>query len=143
MRTPFNRVAGLNCFANLLAALLLCLSAQGPAFAQQQVAVAGEAEAPHEISKPTLADAKPPIQAPRKVGCTRPDYPTEAIMKGLSGTVKIRFFIADDGSVPTAEVVKSTGAALLDELGLKAIKGCQFQPAPGSWQTVEYRWDND
>lgn len=125
--------------ATAFAAVLLCLSVQGSTFAQQQAPATGQDLVPEGGSKPTST----PTQAPRAVGCARPDYPVEAIMKGLSGTVKIRFFIAEDGSVPAAEVVKSTGSALLDDLGLKAIKGCQFPPAPGSWQTVEYRWDND
>ena len=67
-------------------------------------------------------------QALRKVVYKEePAYPDIAVQMALHGTVKIRIWIASDGSVRRLEYVG--GHPLLAESALKAIKNWKFEPA--------------
>jgi TonB family protein len=67
-------------------------------------------------------------QAVRKIVYkVEPAYPEIVAKMGLHGMVKIKIWIAPDGSVRRLEYVG--GHPLLAESALKAIKNWRFQPA--------------
>lgn len=58
---------------------------------------------------------------------SRKEYPYMAMRRNLTGTVTVQVTIGADGSLYGAEVVSSSGAKMLDEAGLKAVKNsCPF-----------------
>lgn len=58
---------------------------------------------------------------------SRKEYPYMAMRRNLTGTVTVQVTIGVDGSLYGAEVVSSSGAKMLDEAGLKAVKNsCPF-----------------
>lgn len=58
---------------------------------------------------------------------SRKEYPYMAMRRNLTGTVTVQVTIGADGSLYGAEVVSSSGAKVLDEAGLKAVKNsCPF-----------------
>ena len=62
-------------------------------------------------------------------------YPVEALAKGWTGEVTVRFRLTEDGSlVPGAlSVVTGSGRALLDEAALRAVtKSAPFASPPKS-----------
>lgn len=61
-------------------------------------------------------------------GECRGPYPQEAKDLGIEGTVKLLVEIAADGSVASVQVLKSLGYGL-DEVALRALNACRFNPA--------------
>jgi protein TonB len=60
-------------------------------------------------------------------------YPAEAARRGQSGQGELRFILRKDGSVPTVEILKSSGVTLLDQYIVNAIRLAQpFPPIPTS-----------
>lgn len=57
----------------------------------------------------------------------QPEYPTIAAKMNLHGTVKLKIWIKDDGSVRRLEYVG--GHPLLAESALKAVKNWKYQTA--------------
>lgn len=58
---------------------------------------------------------------------SRKEYPYMAMRRNLTGTVTVQVTIGVDGSLYGAEVISSSGAKMLDEAGLKAVKNsCPF-----------------
>jgi protein TonB len=75
-------------------------------------------------------------------------YPEAALRYGLQGKLALEFTILGDGRLAALRLVRSSGSALLDEEGLRAIKAAApFPPIP-AWikpnplpisATMEYR----
>ncbi|MBI5488895.1 MAG: TonB family protein [Deltaproteobacteria bacterium] len=61
----------------------------------------------------------------------RKRYPPLARRRGVSGTVEVSFAVAEDGTVAEARVASSSGAALLDEAALEAVRGAAPFPVGG------------
>ncbi|MBI5500770.1 MAG: TonB family protein [Deltaproteobacteria bacterium] len=65
----------------------------------------------------------------------RKRYPPVARRRGISGTVEVAFVVAADGTVAEVRVALPSGAALLDEAALEAVRaaapfavgGCRFE----------------
>jgi len=57
----------------------------------------------------------------------QPEYPLIALRLNLHGTVRIKIWVASDGSVRRTEYVG--GHPLLAESALKAVKNWKYQPA--------------
>lgn len=73
------------------------------------------------------------------VSSTEPDYPAIAAKLSLHGVVKLKAWIAPDGTVRRLEYVG--GHPLLAESALKAVKLWKFQPAAAeSNQVVEVKF---
>jgi protein TonB len=66
-------------------------------------------------------------QAPRPIKLTRPQYPQEAFVKKIEGTVEVEILIDATGRVVRARVVKSI--PLLDAAAIETVKQWIFQPA--------------
>lgn len=66
-----------------------------------------------------------------------PAYPSFARRQGYEGRVIIRVRVSSMGSVGAAQVVRSSGYAMLDETALSAIKRWRFRPAQQGGKPVE------
>jgi TonB family protein len=78
--------------------------------------------------------------------CTMPEYPYGALRYEDTGTVKLRFLVAADGSVRRMRKSVSSGHPQLDNAAAFALARCSFRPATvdgkpvATWQAVEYVW---
>jgi periplasmic protein TonB len=63
-------------------------------------------------------------------------YPGNARRRGIEGTVSVRFTIHGSGSVGEIQIVRSSGAALLDKASLETIRRCAFPPPPRASMTL-------
>lgn len=61
---------------------------------------------------------------------SKKEYPSAARARQVEGRVTVRFTIAEDGSVRTAEVVKSSKKGILDEAALNAVRASSPFPRP-------------
>ena len=66
-------------------------------------------------------------QPPRPIRITRPEYPQEAFVKKIEGTVLVEILIDRRGRVVRARVIESI--PLLDAAALKTVKQWIFSPA--------------
>lgn len=84
------------------------------------------------------AMAQPPAPAsapqrawtqPRALGALRPDFPPAAQAAGHFGDLTLRFVVTEQGQVRDVQVLQSTGSALLDAAGRRAVEAQAFDPA--------------
>ena len=66
-----------------------------------------------------------------------PDYPPEAISRGLQGVVWLRLFIDDEGDVRVVKLLKSSGHGLLDNAAIHAVKTWSGTPAERGGRPVD------
>jgi protein TonB len=86
--------------------------------------------------EPTQASALASPNAPRQLQPgdlkrTRympPEYPKDALKRGLGGEVRVRFTLDADGKVKSAEVVNSSPAEVFDRAALDAVRRWRFKP---------------
>jgi protein TonB len=71
---------------------------------------------------------------PRIIRQTKPEYPREAFVKKVQGTVLVEILINVDGRVAHARVLRSI--PLLDEAALAAVRQWLFEPAVKSGRPV-------
>jgi len=76
---------------------------------------------------------------PRALRDIRPDYPTEADRRRLSGSVKLQIKLEADGRVSDIEVVESTPEGMFDESALAAFRQARFSPAQRNGRPVRAR----
>jgi TonB family protein len=81
-----------------------------------------------------------------KEACGAPAYSMMSLTEEQEGDVKVKLFIAPDGSVTDAKVVESSGYTMLDKASLRAGVKCKFKPAAKDsdiaqgWVNVRYTW---
>jgi len=80
--------------------------------------------ASRRVSSGTAAQIPPRLRDNRP-----PDYPLEALRRGLEGTVLLRVHVAADGRVAKVEVLDSSGHPILDAAAVRAVSSWQFAPA--------------
>lgn len=68
-----------------------------------------------------------PDRPPRPLRMTKPQYPREAFVKKLEGTVVLEILIDDQGHVVQARVLRSV--AMLDQAALETVQSWLFVPA--------------
>src|SRR4029079_2664468 len=66
-------------------------------------------------------------QPPRPIKITKPQYPQEAFVKKIEGTVEVEILIDAGGNVARARVVQSIPA--LDQAALQTVYQWRFSPA--------------
>ena len=72
------------------------------------------------------------IQAPKAVtshAVVAGDYPVSALREGRQGTVAIRYFVDENGSVSEARIDGSSGIKSLDDAATALVKRWKFEPA--------------
>ena len=90
---------------------------------------------------PTHAKASGPAAASAGAVREYARYVSQALSKtrpkgaGGLGTVRIKFVIAADGSLASAEIAKSSGSTKLDTTALEAVRHAKF-PAPPPGMTI-------
>jgi protein TonB len=84
--------------------------------------------------------AEPPLEPPRYnaayLSNPPPTYPLSARRRGIEGTVLVRAEVAAGGECLRAELKKSSGAEVLDQAALEAVKKWRFVPAKRGTQAV-------
>ncbi len=99
---------------------------QGPSPMPRRVAKSPSFKASVAIEKLAgTADREPPDLS----GNRPPTYPTEAIRRGLEGTVLLRLHIGFTGQVDRVEIVRSSGHAILDRAAVDAVRSWHGRPA--------------
>jgi protein TonB len=86
--------------------------------------------------EPSQDSALASLNAPRplpsgKLKRTRyvpPEYPKDALKRGLGGEVRVRFTLDADGKVRSAEVVNASPADVFDRAALDAVRRWRFKP---------------
>ncbi len=68
-------------------------------------------------------------QPPKPVYFAPPKYPYEAMRKGISGKVVLKFVVAPDGRAYEPEVISSEPEGVFDEAALETIGKYKFKPA--------------
>ena len=66
-----------------------------------------------------------------------PRYPTAAREQGLEGVVVLSVLVRHDGRVDDARVAVSSGASVLDQAALAAVRTWLFAPATQAGRPVE------
>lgn len=117
----------------LLALLLLRTSfswaqAEAVALTESSQTAAGASAAPAPAAPPTVyhaADEMPAFpggaEAFQKFLRKELKYPDDALRRGISGRVFIRFIVTDEGRIRDAEIVKGLGSGL-DEEALRLVR---------------------
>lgn len=68
----------------------------------------------------------------------KPNYPELARRRGKEGKVAVRVIADADGNVTSAEVVRSSGSAALDQAALKQAKKAKIKAQPGKPVTMNF-----
>ncbi|MGE5028285.1 MAG: energy transducer TonB, partial [Betaproteobacteria bacterium] len=89
---------------------------------------------------PVQPVAEPAIEPPRYnaayLSNPPPAYPLAARRRSIEGTVLVRAEISTGGECLRAELKKTSGAAMLDQAALEAVKKWRFVPAKRGSQAV-------
>jgi periplasmic protein TonB len=109
----------------------------------------------------TAAVAPPAEPAPKPVAVTAPSfsaaylsnpapaYPIAARRRGQEGVVLVEALVSESGLPKEVRLGKSSGAALLDEAAIQAVKGWKFTPARqgeravAAWVAIPIRFKLD
>ena len=84
---------------------------------------------PEPAPVPSIDSTGAESAEPRYAVNTPPEYPRQAYLKGIEGTVIILAEVNDRG-VPTAVAVeRSSGSPILDQAATRAVRGWLFSPA--------------
>lgn len=75
---------------------------------------------------------------PRAVGSIRPVYPESARRQGVSGWVKLRLKIDEQGRVAEVEAVEARPRGVFDAAAAEAFKQARFEPARRQGLPVRY-----
>jgi protein TonB len=93
------------------------------------------------------AAAKPSILNIQSCAPRVEDYPSDALRDNLQGTVRLRFTVAASGELKEVALVRSSGAASLDQAAAKRLSRCKFAAAKSadgssieSSLELEYVW---
>lgn len=99
------------------------------ASAEDQVEAVERDDSRVASAEPAAADSNG-INKPVPVSTVRPEYPRSAVMRKVSGTVRIRVLVSESGRVLKAEVISSPDPmGSLDRAALTAVRAWKFNPA--------------
>jgi protein TonB len=106
--------------------------------AMQQAPVAAAPPAPPSPapSQPASEPVSPPRYNADYLSNPPPTYPLAARRRGIEGTVLVRAEISAGGECLRVELKKTSGAGMLDNAALEAVKMWRFVPAKRGSQAV-------
>ena len=88
-------------------------------------------------AEPVATDANG-ISKPVPLSTVRPEYPRSAVMRKVSGTVKVRVLVSESGRVLKAEVISSPDPmGALDRAALTAVRAWTFDPARRNGRPIQ------
>lgn len=93
----------------------------------------GQATSPAETA-PATANADRDAAVLQRVP---PEYPTEALRDGRSGTVLLKVRIGADGTANAIDIEKSSGSRALDRAARDAVRQWRFSPKTAGGTAVE------
>lgn len=99
----------------------------GPALPSPTAGPSGNASAPSSAGYNSV---------PIPVNRPAPNYPREALRRGIGGTVRVQVSVAPDGSVERMELAESSGDRGLDRAAMEAVRRWRFRPAMRNGQPV-------
>jgi TonB family protein len=135
-----------------IVALCLGAAALADAAAQDSGAVPAAAPAAASAAAPAAAPERLQMVGGRSAyphgTCAPQAWPREALRYEIEGMVQIGYRIGPEGHVSDANVVKSSGWALLDAASVQAARTCTFAPdqaaaAQGRVVPVQFVWRLD
>lgn len=85
---------------------------------------------------PRPVPVTPPLYNAAYLSNPPPDYPAVARRRGLEGVVLLSVLVSEAGLPKEIRLAKTSGAAVLDEAALEAVKGWKFVPARQGEQAV-------
>lgn len=87
--------------------------------------------APPAMLAPPAEEALAPSAVPATplAGNPKPDYPAEALRRGIGGRVVLSIAVGAGGEVEQASVIATSGHAALDAAALVAVRAWRFRPA--------------
>jgi len=88
------------------------------------------------VASPT-APRQVPASELKRTRYMPPEYPKEALKRGVGGEVRVRFSVDADGKVKSAEVVNASPADVFDRAALDAVRRWRFKPPAGGTPNVE------
>lgn len=115
-------------------------------------AIVRAAPAPAPEPPPPAPAPKPAVRVQPVVtaaSCEKPEYPAASRRLEETGTVVLRFLIAEGGRVVDSKVETSSGSPRLDEAARQALSKCKFKPGTvdgvpeQSWASMKYTWRLD
>ncbi|AWB65391.1 iron siderophore transporter TonB [Saccharobesus litoralis] len=115
-----NKIIALACFTIMLVG---CLSTPSKVYQQSEV---------NQISKPIVR--------------VTPRFPKNTSNKSLSGYIKAKYVVKEDGRIGDVVILESQPKGFFDAEGIKAIKKWRYRPAilngkpVDSWQTTQLNW---
>ncbi len=68
-----------------------------------------------------------------------PQYPSDALKKGVEGWVELAFTVMPNGSVDDVEVRNASPADVFDDAAIRAIRQWRFEPVVRNGKTVPQR----
>jgi TonB family protein len=77
---------------------------------------------------PAAAAAPKVVQQPRMTSALRPDYPREALAKGISGWVEVQFTVLANGRADQPLVTAAEPANVFNSAAISAVKRASFEP---------------
>ena len=87
---------------------------------------------PEPSQDSALASLNAPRQLPpgelKRTRYVPPEYPKDALKRGLGGEVRVRFALDAEGKVKSAEVVHASPADVFDRAALDAVRRWRFKP---------------
>jgi protein TonB len=102
----------------------------------------GDPHPPPGAPAGTLAS---PLQAPKALHTSAPDYPEEARWEKRTGLATLGFRVKTDGSVDEVRLLHSSGHADLDAAALESLRRWRFALPPGvapaSWYRYVFRFE--
>ena len=111
------------------------------------VLASANAVAQVSATSPSRASASAVEANPMHCDDARPQYPLDALHKGVQGVTVIEVTFAPDGTVATSRVAVASGPlpenVLLDQAALEAMSHCRLEhgeTAQASPRRIEYRW---
>lgn len=83
------------------------------------------------------------VKQPIPVSATPPQYPREALMRGMTGWVRFGFHINADGTVKDIRVVDSEPGRLFVAAAQRALEQWRFDPADEGLAAYTIQFDID
>lgn len=97
-----------------------------PFYPIHQVAPPGNLE---KVSRDPIADMKGKRTPVRPAKAERPPYPHIAREQGWEGTVVLRIWVNEEGTVDSVKTQKSSGFPVLDDSAVQSVRSWKFEPA--------------
>jgi protein TonB len=129
-----------------VAAVSAALAANRPATSQQTMALpiaetsgtnAAEEQIATSAPEPTPAAVAPaPSDEPKLIRMVQPQYPQEAMMRGIEGWVEVSLQVSAAGDVVAPRIEESSRGRMFNRAALAAVEQWKYEP-PGEGSTGE------